>query len=93
MRDRHGKFVSDVGIELHASVIHVDSPIDQPTPFFLEVITDPKSRSAMLRCGIAGKVGLYGPFDVEQILYAARLLKQAARNIDPEAKLAVIERP
>jgi hypothetical protein len=90
-RDRQGRFTSDVGIELQASVISVDSPWDKPTPFFLEVITDPDHGTAMLRCGIAGKVGLYGPFTPEDLLYSARVLKQAARNIDPDAKLVVIE--
>jgi hypothetical protein len=91
MRDEHGRFISRTGIELHASVISVDSAVDQPTPFFLEVETSPEHGRAILRCGIDRKVGLYGPFDAEDLLYAARVLKQAARNIDPEAKLVVIE--
>ena len=67
MRDEHGKFTSCTG-RFCASVISVDSPVDQPTPFFLEIETDPEHGAAMLRCGIAGKVGLYGPFTAEHLL-------------------------
>jgi hypothetical protein len=73
------------------SVISEDSPVNQPTPFALEVITDPEHGTAMLKCVIDGKLAFHGPFTAEPLLYAARVLKRAARNFDPAAKLVVIE--
>jgi hypothetical protein len=86
----HGRFTSCAS-ELYASVISEDSPVDQPTPFALEVITDQEHGTAMLKCVIDGKVTFHGPFTAEPFLYAARVLHQGARNIDPVAKLVVIE--
>ena len=81
-------------------MISADSPWDQPTQFGLEVRTDPEHGTAMLRCVFSQKGRIEhkgwteifsGPFTAEDLLYAARVLRQAARNIDPEFKLVVIE--
>jgi hypothetical protein len=71
MRDKHGKFISDKD-PLHASVISTAGIADTSSLFFLEIETDPEHGTAMLRCGIDGKVTFPGPFDAEQLLYVAR---------------------
>jgi hypothetical protein len=69
----------------HASVI--STGYHSKTPLKLEIQMDPKHCTARLRVVVAGKEYFGGPFGIEDLREASRVLSQAARNLTPEADL------
>jgi hypothetical protein len=69
----------------HASVISTGR--NTKTPLKIQIQMEPKDCIARLRVLVAGKEYFGGPFGIEDLREASRVLSQAARNLTPEADL------
>jgi hypothetical protein len=70
---------------LHESVISTEH--NSKTPLKIQIQIDPNHCSARLRVVVAGKEYFGGPFGIEDLREASRVLSQGARNLTPEADL------
>jgi hypothetical protein len=76
---------------LTATVIHGPPAKNEPLPFVIEIETNPENQTATLVFSENKGRRVFPGLSAQSLLYVAKVLKQVAKNIDPDCKLVVLK--